>query len=73
MDISWNVSLFHYRNHGDDFGRVLVGIQVPHTCDKKLKEFLDKVGFYYEEETNNPVYQTFLTHTNGNGTPSSSE
>merc|ERR1712071_407839 len=65
MDITWNVSLFHYRNHGDDFGRVLVGIQVPHKCDRKLKEFLDRVGYNYFEETHNPAYKKFLRHSDG--------
>jgi len=64
LDIDWNVSLFHYRNHGDDFGRVLVGIQVPDTCHDSLETFLKTLGYSYTEETNNPVYQTFLRHTN---------
>lgn len=64
LDIDWNVSLFHYRNHGDDFGRVLVGIQVPETCHDNLHTFLKTLGYSYTEETNNPVYQTFLRHTN---------
>jgi threonine dehydratase len=66
LDMTWNVSLFHYRNHGDDFGRVLVGIQVPKESDKAMKSFLSTLGYRYEEETDNPVYQTFLRHTNGN-------
>lgn len=66
LDMSWNVSLFHYRNHGDDFGRVLVGIQVPEESDKAMQSFLSTLGYRYEEETDNPVYQTFLRHTNGN-------
>ena len=65
LDIDWNVSLFHYRNHGDDFGRVLVGVQVPDTQHDKLHSFLNTLGYSYTEETNNPVYQTFLQHTNG--------
>lgn len=67
LDITWNVSLFHYRNHGDDFGRVLVGIQVPEKCDKNLRHFLDTLGYRYADETNNPAYLTFLRNTNGNG------
>jgi threonine dehydratase len=59
LDMSWNVSLFHYRNHGDDFGRVLVGIQVGKTC-ARLEDFLSKLGYSYTEETNNPVYHQFL-------------
>lgn len=56
----WNISLFHYRNHGSDFGRVLVGIQVP---DENRDEFnlnLDNLGYDYHEETENPAYQHFL-------------
>lgn len=60
LDMTWNVSLFHYRNHGDNFGRVLVGIQVPETCDKNLKTFLSTLGYRYTEETDNAVYRTFL-------------
>jgi threonine dehydratase len=66
LDMTWNVSLFHYRNHGDDFGRVLVGIQVPDESEKAMQSFLDTLGYRYEEETDNPVYRTFLRHTNGN-------
>jgi threonine dehydratase len=60
LDMTWNVSLFHYRNHGDDFGRVLVGLQVPETCDGNLQRFLSTLGYGYEEETDNPVYHAFL-------------
>lgn len=60
LDMDWNVSLFHYRNHGDDFGRVLVGIVVPEQCDKTLKGFLSTLGYRYTDETDNPVYRTFL-------------
>mmetsp|Transcript_6132 Transcript_6132/g.17499 ORF Transcript_6132/g.17499 Transcript_6132/m.17499 type:complete len:581 (+) Transcript_6132:154-1896(+) len=60
LDIEWNVSLFHYRNHGDDFGRVLVGIQVPENADAGLVRFLDKLGYQYQEETDNPIYHLFL-------------
>jgi len=59
LDMSWNVSLFHYRNHGDDFGRVLVGIQVGDSC-KRMQDFLDNLGYSYSEETANDVYQQFL-------------
>lgn len=65
LDITWNVSLFHYRNHGDDFGRVLVGIQVPEKCDRNLQTFLSTLGYNYVEETDNPAYRTFLRNTNG--------
>lgn len=60
LDIVWNVSLFHYRNHGDDFGRVLVGIQVPETCQNNIDRFLETLGYRYVEETENPIYHLFL-------------
>jgi len=66
LDMGWNVSLFHYRNHGDDFGRVLVGIQVPEKCGRNLQQFLDKLGYRYVEETDNEVYQNFLLSTTDN-------
>jgi len=62
LDMSWNVSLFHYRNHGDDFGRVLVGIQVEDRCER-LQDFLDNLGYEYTEETANPAYRSFLRST----------
>eukprot|EP00980_Cylindrotheca_fusiformis_P018486 scaffold6124_cov122-Cylindrotheca_fusiformis.AAC.5 len=65
LDIVWNVSLFHYRNHGDDFGRVLVGIQVPDKGDRDLARFLDTLGYRYEEETGNPIYHLFLRADTG--------
>jgi len=58
---NWNISLFHYRNHGADYGRVLCGIQVPETERKALQQFLDKLGYHYQEETDNPVYKLFLS------------
>jgi len=62
LDMTWNVSLFHYRNHGDDFGRVLVGIQVGQSC-KRLEDFLNNLGYDYTEETDNEVYQKFLLNS----------
>ncbi|MDP1633456.1 MAG: threonine ammonia-lyase, biosynthetic [Gallionellaceae bacterium] len=60
MSHSWNISLFHYRNHGADYGRVLVGMQVPHHDKKALREFLDTLGYRYWDESNNPAYRLFL-------------
>lgn len=60
MGQDWNISLFHYRNHGADFGRVLVGMQVPPTAQAAFIEFLQQLGYPYWEETNNPAYQLFL-------------
>jgi threonine dehydratase len=56
----WNISMFHYRNHGSDYGRVLVGIQVPPTQRERFIESLDKLGYQYREETANPAYELFL-------------
>ncbi len=56
----WNISLFHYRNHGADYGRVLVGIQVPADSRKDFRRSLDKIGYLYWEETDCPAYNLFL-------------
>ncbi len=56
----WNISMFHYRNHGADYGRVLVGIQVPRGDHTRIIEFLEGLGYPYREETGNPVYGLFL-------------
>jgi threonine dehydratase len=60
MQPGWNISLFHYRNQGADFGRILVGLQVPTLDNKAFKKFLDTVGYPHVEETANPAYQLFL-------------
>lgn len=57
----WNISLFHYRSHGADFGRVLVGMQVPPRDKKKFQAFLDSLGYQYADETGNPAYRLFLS------------
>ena len=54
----WNISLFHYRNHGADFGRVLIGLQVDDVSD--LETRFDEIGYYYQNETDNKAYQYFL-------------
>ena len=56
----WNISLFHYRNHGAAYGRVLVGMQIPVKERKQLVSYLDKLGYPYWEETDNPAYRLFL-------------
>lgn len=56
----WNISLFHYRNHGTDYGRVLVGLQVPPSDRIKLERSLDRVGYTYYDETDNPACRLFL-------------
>jgi threonine dehydratase len=56
----WNISLFHYRNHGADPGRVLAGFEVPASDDGAFQAFLDQLGYRYERETDNPAYSLFL-------------
>ncbi len=60
MGHDWNISLFHYRNHGADFGRVLVGMQVPPNEQAEFAEFLQNLGYPYWDETENPAYKLFL-------------
>ena len=60
MGGNWNISLFHYRNHGSDFGRVLTGIQVPPDERPQFCQFLQDLGYEHWEETDNPAYQSFL-------------
>ncbi|MDX2027661.1 MAG: threonine ammonia-lyase, biosynthetic [Alphaproteobacteria bacterium] len=60
MNHSWNISLFHYRNHGAAFGRVLMGLQVPKKDRKKLEKFIKDTGSEAYDETSNPAYRTFL-------------
>ena len=56
----WNISLFHYRNHGADYGRILVGIQVPRESRKEFRTFLDELGYLSWEETDCTAYKLFL-------------
>ena len=56
----WNISLFHYRNHGAAYGRVLAGIQVPAATRPQFLRFLDELGYEYWDETENPAYRLFL-------------
>jgi threonine dehydratase len=60
MRPGWNISLFHYRNQGADYGRILVGIQVPAADAKSFDRFLATLGYPHVEETHNPVYRMFL-------------
>jgi len=60
MRPGWNISLFHYRNQGADYGRILVGLQVPQADDKSFAKFLQTLDYPYVEETANPVYRMFL-------------
>jgi threonine dehydratase len=60
MADEWNISLFHYRNHGADFGRVLAGIQVPPSDRERFDGFLKELGYWFSEESDNPAYRSFL-------------
>lgn len=61
MGERWNISLFHYRNHGAAYGRVLMGFQVKNEERAQFQKFVDGLGIMYWEETNNPAYQKFLS------------
>jgi threonine dehydratase len=60
MRTDWNISLFHYRNQGSDYGRVLVGMQVPRHEMREFQRFLTELGYPYVDESRNPAYRLFL-------------
>ncbi|MEB3280265.1 MAG: threonine ammonia-lyase, biosynthetic [Lyngbya sp.] len=60
MSPNWNISLFHYRNNGSDYGRIVVGMQVPPQEMEQWQAFLDTLGYRYWDENQNPAYQLFL-------------
>ena len=60
MSAGWNISLFHYRNHGADYGRVLVGMQVPPGEMGQFREFLKNLGYAHWDESDNPAYKLFV-------------
>ncbi len=60
MKPEWNISLFHYRNQGADYGQILIGIQVPSGSKKAFKAFLEEVGYPHWNESDNPAYKLFL-------------
>lgn len=60
MNPDWNISLFHYRNQGADYGNILIGIQVPPTDKKLFKTFVAELGYPHWNETDNPAYRLFL-------------
>jgi len=60
MKSDWNISLFHYRNYGSEYGRVLLGIQVPHADDARFEEFLRSTGYSYRVEHDNPAFNMFV-------------
>ena len=61
----WNISLFHYRNHGADFGRVLAGFEVPTDDSDAFETFLGTLGYSYQREEGNPAYEMFLGGSRG--------
>ncbi len=60
MRPDWNISLFHYRNHGADVGQVSVGMQVPPEEMGEFHDFLETLGYRYWDESTNPAYRMFL-------------
>jgi threonine dehydratase len=56
----WNITMFHYRNHGADWGRVLAGFEAGAKERVALRGFLDRIGYRYAEETDNAAYRMFL-------------
>ena len=60
MSAGWNISLFHYRNHGADYARVLVGMQAPAGEMQHFRRFLKSLGYRYWDESQNPAYRLFL-------------
>lgn len=60
MSPNWNISLFHYRNNGSDYGRIVVGMQVPPEEMSEWQAFLDTLGYRYWDENKNPAYKLFL-------------
>ena len=60
MSPNWNISLFHYRNHGADYARILVGLQVPPGDKRAFREFLASLGYRHWDESQHPAYRLFL-------------
>jgi threonine dehydratase len=60
MSPNWNISLFHYRNQGADYGRILVGMQVPAGEKRQLREFLAALRYRHWDESGHPAYRLFL-------------
>jgi len=60
LRLDWNISLFHYRNHGADYGRVLMGIQMPVSDRQAFLQYLESIDYPFWDETQNPAYQMFL-------------
>lgn len=62
LGMKWNITLFHYRNHGAAYGRVLAGFELPDEEMAAFGDYLKKLGYQHKEETNNPAYKFFLAH-----------
>lgn len=60
MQSGWNITLFHYRNHGADYGRILAGIDVPPSDEQAFAEFLESLGYIHQDVTDNAAYKLFL-------------
>ncbi|PLY03455.1 MAG: threonine ammonia-lyase, biosynthetic [Desulfuromonas sp.] len=60
MGADWNISLFHYRSQGGEYGRVLIGLEIPEQSEAQFKKFLADLGYHYIEETDDPAYRLFL-------------
>ena len=60
MGANWNISLFHYRLQGGDYGRVLIGLEIPEGEESALPAFLDNLGYRYVCESENPAFKLFL-------------
>ena len=60
MKSDWNISLFHYRNYGSEYGRVLMGIQVPQSDQERFEEFLEDTGYHYTVEADNAAFAMFV-------------
>ncbi|MCP4181114.1 MAG: threonine ammonia-lyase, biosynthetic [bacterium] len=60
MNTRWNITMFHYRNHGTDYGRVFMGIEIPPEDENLFNKFLKQINYHYNREKNNPVYELFL-------------
>jgi threonine dehydratase len=60
MHPNWNISLFHYRNQGADYGKVLIGVQVPPKERAEFRRFLKNLGYPFSDESDSPAYRLFL-------------
>ena len=60
LGTGWNITMFHYRNHGAAWGRVLVGFEARVKERRELTQYLERIGYRYWEETENPAYKLFL-------------